>query len=250
MSKTKLPTQRNRMHTNQTRPLFPRPPHLIWLTDSIESDHEDESSIDLSHSPKRTSPIDHQHLDPHNPIHLNQQQANTVEQQQLAAAAAAFRQQLGAAINLAGNQNLLGQLASQLPPVTNGATPSLINLQNQASLATNPTNSISNNHNSSNTNNNGSAGPTNPIDLIKQQQEQQQQIIAALLAAASQQQQPQSQPQQTSVGQEQQATSRSGLSTVASNAMLIAASNAPEAMAVATAAQAMGVKGAFIILLL
>lgn len=77
---------------------------------------------------------------------------------------------------------------------------------------------------------------------VNQQQQQQEQFLAALMTAAGQQQQ--QQPQQ----QQQQPLGTQNV--MASNAMLIAASNAPDAMAMATAAQAIGVKGAFIILLL
>lgn len=199
--------------------------------DSIESDHEDEGSIDLGHSSKRNSPVDHehQHLGPHN-HHLSQQQATEQQQQMAAAAATALRQQLGAAINFAGTQNFLGQLSSQA------------GVQAAANSTPNP-------------NSNPNVASTNPTpsniqggDILKQQQEQ---FLAALMATASQQQQPQQQATPNSnANPDQQAAARAALSMMASNAMLIAASNAPDAMAVATAAQAIGVKGAFIILLL
>lgn len=207
---------------------------MLNTLDSIESDHDDEGSIDLGHASKRNSPIDHehQHLDPHN-NHLSQQQTAEQQQQQMAAAAAAaaaLRQQLGAAINFAGTQNFLGQLSNQAGATQNSnSSPNVTN--------TNPATAI---------NQSG--------DISKQQQEQ---FLAALMATVNQQQQQQQQHQQQSqatpnsnTNPDQQAAARAALSMMASNAMLIGPSNTPDAMAVAAAAQAIGVKGAFIILLL
>lgn len=148
-----------------------------------------------------------------------------------AAAAAALRQQLGAAINFAGTQNFLGQLTNQT-----GAQANATQNSTSSPIVTNT----------------NSASAVNPSgDISKQQQEQ---FLAALMATVNQQQQQQhQQPQATpnnNTNTDQQAAARAALSMMASNAMLIGPSNTPDAMAVAAAAQAIGVKGAFIILLL
>lgn len=230
--------------------------------DSIESDRDDDDdgSIDLGdNSSKRNSPIDHenQHLDHHNTSnssqhHLSQHQTTAEQQQQLAAA---IRQQLGAAINFAGTQNFLGQLTGGFGGIGSGGPTQQANhttsgkgtipLATQDHVSTNPNLGATTTDQQ-----NGVEG--NQAELLKQQQEQ---LLAALMAASNQQQQQQSQQQQqqqqqSALAPDQQAAAKAALSMVASNAMLIAAPNAPDAMAVAAAAQAIGVKGAFIILLL
>lgn len=76
--------------------------------------------------------------------------------------------------------------------------------------------------------------------------------MAATGQQHQQQQQQQVQPNNTLAGQsdQQAAATRAALSMMATNAMVITAPNAPEAMAVAQTAQAIGAKGAFVILLL
>lgn len=190
-------------------------------------------------------------MDTHNQQHhLNQQQTAADAQQQLAAAAAAaaaIRQQLGAAFNFAGAQSFLGQLTGQQTNQQHQNHPSGpinptvgLNLNSIAAAANNAATNLGTNANVSQT------------DLMKQQE----QFLAALMTAATNnQQQQQQQPQQTTnnnpnaTNSDQQA-SRAALSMMASNAMLIAAPNAPDAIAMANAAQALGAKGAFVILLL
>lgn len=204
-------------------------------------------------------------MDTHNqPLHLHQQQTAVVDPQEqfaaAAAAAAAIRQQLGAAFNFAGAQSFLGQLtagqqASQNQnhththpsgPTNNNPTTEL-NLNNIAAANNVATSQLGTN-----------ASALNQTDLMKQQE----QFLAALMTAATNNQQHQHQAQQQHQQQtainnnpsatnngDQQAT-RSALSMMASNAMLIAAPNAPDAIAMANAAQALGAKGAFVILLL
>lgn len=183
-------------------------------------------------------------------------------QQFAVAAAAALRQHLGAAFSFAGTQNLLGQLAGQTQ--TPGlALNHLTNANNQVNSNVAGLGSLLTPSNDPNVNITNSQATNQAPNPMKQQQEQ---ILAALMAAANnQQQQPQSQQQQqpqpqsqtqpqsqpnSALPNDQQAAARAALSMMASNALVLTAPNAPDAMAIAATAQALGVKGAFIILLL
>lgn len=250
-------------------------------TDSIESDRddEDEASIDLSHSPKgNSSPgmvgdSDDAHMDVvghQNDRQMHQQSVTDRHQQQqqyaaAAAAAAALRQQLGAAMNFPGVQNLFCQLAAggQIPSQAGAQQPQSIQQQPPPPPPSNPSVQQVANNNTTNAQLNGNQTSTGGPELMKQQQEQ---FLAAIMAAAAASQSQQQSASQTRLAngvthnsnsnnqsqqdQQQQAAARAALSGMAPNAMILNASNVPDAMAVATAAQAIGVKGAFIILLL
>lgn len=265
-------------------------------------EEDEEHSIDLGRSPKRSSPVDldrqtpgRLHRNSSNPTsHPQSNQNSTNNNSDPQHLAAALRQQLGAAFNFAGAQNLFGQFAAAAAANQAAALTALGTGASSLAANTNQ-NSTTAAIASQTTTTTATTGPINSNSSGNQDLLKQEQFLAALMAAAAagnqQQQQvqevhqppvqtplrplsrphppppppaPQQQQQQT-VAQQQatsatsngslqdqisQLTSRDGLSMLASNAMLISATNAPDAMALAQSAQALGVKGAFVILIL